>query len=325
MPSTRLDALAEFLVVARHRSFTAAAAELGVTTSALSQAVRQLERRLGIVLLTRTTRSVALTEPGRRLVEEAGPGVARALEALRGAGTDATEVSGKVRLTVPQLAVPTVIEPVVPIFRARHPRVALEVRVENRMVDVVAEGYDGGIRLEESLERDMVQLRLTGSAAFLVAGAPSYLAARGTPQRPRDLLSHDCIGYCSETTGSPYAWELVRGKRLFRVPVRGPLVSNDERLVRSMVEAGLGLGYLYEPLAQDGLRSGRLRQVLAEYAAEVPGLFLYYPARSVSPPFRAFIEVCREVLGPRKRPAPPRPGPPNQPDADLAARGRAAR
>jgi DNA-binding transcriptional LysR family regulator len=325
MPSTRLDALAEFLVVARHRSFTAAAAELGVTPSALSQAVRQLERRLGIVLLTRTTRSVALTESGRRLVEKAGPAVARALDALHGVGAESTDVSGKVRLTVPQFAVTTVLEPVVPIFRARHPRVTLEVRVENRLVDVVAEGHDGGIRLEESLERDMVQLRLTGPASFLVAAAPSYLAARGTPEHPRDLLTHDCIGYCSETTGSLYAWELVRGKRLFRVPVRGPLVCNDERLARSMVEAGLGLGYFYEPLVEEALRSGRLRQVLAEYAAEVPGLFLYYPGRSVSPAFRAFIEVCREVLGPKKRSGLPRVSPPNPGDAGVAARGRAAR
>ena len=325
MPSTRLDALAEFLVVARHRSFTAAAAELGVTPSALSQAVRQLERRLNIVLLTRTTRSVALTESGRRLVEQAGPGVAQALEALRGVGAESTEVSGKVRLTVPQLAVATVLEPVVPVFRARHPRVVLEIQVENRLVDVVAEGHDGGIRLEESLERDMVQLRLTGPTAFVIAGAPSYLAARGTPETPRDLLTHDCIGYRSETTGSLYAWELVRGKRLFRVPVRGPLVCNDERLARSMVEAGLGLGYFYEPLAHDSLRSGRLRQVLAEYAAEVSGLFLYYPGRSVSPAFRAFIDVCREVLGPRKRSATARVGPLNQGDVGVAARGHATR
>jgi DNA-binding transcriptional LysR family regulator len=300
MPSTRLDAFAEFLVVARHRSFTAAAAELGVTPSALSQAVRQLEHRLGVTLLTRTTRSVALTEPGRRLVDEAGPAVAHALAALRGAGASPDEVTGTVRLTAPQLAL-SALEPLIPAFAARHPRVTLEILVENRLVDVVAEGYDGGIRLEEALDRDMVQLNLTGPTAFIVAGAPSYLAARGVPQRPRDLLSHDCVGYRSETTGLLYAWELVRGKRLFRVPVKGPLVSNDERLARSMVEAGLGLGYLWEPHAREALRSGRLRQVLREYSAEVPGLFLYYPGRSVSRAFRAFIEVCREVLRPKKR------------------------
>jgi len=301
MPSTRLDAFAEFLAVARHRSFTAAAAELGVTPSALSQAVRQLERRLGLTLLTRTTRSVALTEPGRRLVDEGGPAVAQALAALRGAGASPDEVTGTIRLTAPQLAL-AAIEPLVPAFVSRYPRVTLEILIENRLVDVVAEGYDGGIRLEESLDRDMVQLNLTGPTAFIVAGAPSYLAARGTPQRPRDLVSHDCIGYRSETTGLPYAWELVRGKRLFRVSVRGPLVSNDERLARSMVEAGLGLGYLWEPHAREALRTGRLRQVLREYSAEVPGLFLYYPGRSVSRAFRAFIEVCREVLRPKKRP-----------------------
>lgn len=302
MPSTRLDALAEFLAVARHRSFTAAAAELGVTPSALSQAVRQLERRLGVSLLTRTTRSVALTDSGRRLVDEGGPAVAQALTALREAGAAPGEVTGTVRLTAPELALSSVIGPVVPAFVSRYPRVTLDIEVENRLVDIVAEGYDGGIRLEESLEKDMVQLNLVGPTAFLVAGAPGYVAARGVPERPRDLLTHDCLGYRSETTGALYAWELVRGKRLFRVPVRGPFVSNDERLIRSMVEAGLGLGYLWEPHAREALRSGRLRQVLREYSAEVPGLFLYYPSRAVSRAFRAFIDVCREVLGPRKRP-----------------------
>jgi DNA-binding transcriptional LysR family regulator len=302
MPSTRLDALAEFLAVARHRSFTAAAADLGVTPSALSQAVRQLERRLGVTLLTRTTRSVALTESGRRLVDEGGPAVAQALTALREVGAAPGEVTGMIRLTVPELALWSVIAPVVPAFVSRYPRVTLDVQVENRFVDIVAGGYDGGIRLEEALEKDMVQLNLTGPAAFVVAGAPSYLAARGVPERPRDLLSHDCLGYRTQTTGALYAWELVRGKRLFRVPVRGPFVSNDGRLIQSLVEAGLGLGYLWEPHAREALRSGRLRQVLREYSAEVPGLFLYYPGRAVSRAFRAFIEVCREVLGPRKRP-----------------------
>jgi len=301
MPSTRLDALAEFLAVAKHRSFTAAAAELGVTPSALSQAVRQLERQLGVMLLTRTTRSVALTDPGRRLVDESGPGVAQALAALRGAGAGPDEVTGTVRLTVPELALSSVIAPIVPAFVSRYPRVTLGLQVENRFVDIVTGGYDGGIRLEEALEKDMVQLNLTGPAVFVVAGAHSYLSTRGVPESPRDLLNHDCLGYRTEPTGALYAWELVRGKRLFRVPVRGPVVANDGRLIQSMVEAGLGLGYLWEPHAREALRSGRLRQVLREYAAEVPGLFLYYPGRSVSRAFRAFIEVCRETLGPRKR------------------------
>jgi DNA-binding transcriptional LysR family regulator len=200
MPSTRLDALAEFLAVARHRSFTAAAAELGVTPSALSQAVRQLERRLGVTLLTRTTRSVALTDSGRRLVDESGPAVSQALTALREVGAAPGEVTGMIRLTVPELALWSVIAPVAAAFVSRYPRVTLDIQVENRFVDIVAGGYDGGIRLEEALEKDMVQQNLTGPAMFVVAGAPSYLAARGVPERPRDLLSHDCLGYRTQTT-----------------------------------------------------------------------------------------------------------------------------
>jgi len=281
MSTPRLHSLAEFLAVARHRSFTAAAAELGITPSALSQAVRLLEQRVGVTLLTRTTRSVALTEAGRRR---------------------SGEITGTVRLNVPEAAVLPVLAPVLPVFRARHPGVTVEVHVDNRLVDIVAQGFDAGIRLEEFLERDMVHVRLTEAFRFVVAGSPAYLKAHGTPERPRDLLAHDCIGFRSGPGGAPFAWELVRGKRVWRLAVRGPVVTNDAHLIVAMVEAGMGLGYLIEPLVADAFREGRLRRVLEAYAAEVPGWYLYFPSRAqMSPALRAFIDVARAVSVPSGR------------------------
>lgn len=297
MAFTPLNALHAFLAVARQRSFHAAARELGISPSALSQSVRQLEVRLGTPLLTRTTRSVALTDAGRRLLEGAGPGVNQALESLRNACSQPGEVTGRVRLTVPRIAVAPLVVPIVPAFLRRHPRVEVDVRVEDRLVDIVAEGYDAGIRLTEAIERDMVQVRLSDSFRFLVVAAPSYLARKGTPQHPRDLLDHDCITYRSPTTGAPYLWELERGRQSWRVPVRGAVNTDDTTTMLAMAEAGLGLAYTSEPSVQPQLTRGSLRPVLEAYAAEVPGFFLYFPSRAqVSPAFRAFVDVAREVV-----------------------------
>ena len=300
MAFTPLNALNEFLVVARRRSFAAAAAELGISPSALSQAVRQLEAKLGVTLLSRTTRSVALTAPGRRLFEQAGPAMGQALEALKTASAQAGEVTGQIRLNVLAAAVPFVIAPVLPRFLARHPRVEVEIQVDDRLVDIVAEGFDAGIRLEEFLERDMVHVRLTEAFRFVVVGAPSYLQRRGTPEAPRDLLGHECICFRSPTTGSIYSWELERGKKTWRIPVRGNLITGDYRLMVSMAEAGVGLTYVAEPEVASQLKRGSLRLVLEPFAAHVPGLFLYFPSRAqVSPAFRAFVEIARELSAKR--------------------------
>ncbi|GMT99566.1 LysR family transcriptional regulator [Corallococcus caeni] len=292
-PFTQLQV---FLSVARLRSFSGAARELGVSTAAVSQAVRQLEEQLRVVLLTRTTRSVALTDTGRRLVEEAGPAVGQTLTALREVSAQPGEAVGRVRLTVLTAAVPYVIAPVVPTFRARHPRVEVEVVVEDRFVDIVAEGYDAGVRLSEAIERDMVQVRLTDAFRFVVVGSPAYLARHGTPQRPEDLLRHECITFRSQTTGALYPWELERGRRNWRVPVRGGVISNDLHLPATLAEAGVGLAYAFEPAVAEQLRTGRLVRVLEAYAPTVPGFFLYYPSRAQrSAPLRLFVEAAREL------------------------------
>ncbi|HZY02932.1 MAG TPA: LysR substrate-binding domain-containing protein [Anaeromyxobacteraceae bacterium] len=296
MAFTPLNALSSFIAVARRRSFAAAARDLGVSTSALSQSVRQLEARLGVTLLTRTSRTVALTDAGRRLLEHAGAAVDQALESLKAVSARPGEVTGRVRLNVPTVAVPLVLARLLPRFVERHPRVEVEVQSENRFVNIIADGYDAGIRLSEAIERDMVQVRLTEPGRFVVAAAPSYLARRGTPQTPQDLLHHDCLCIRTATDGARYAWELERGRKAWRVPVQGPVTTNDPDLMRLLAVAGVGLLYAFEPQIADELRRGSLRLVLDAYAAAVPGFFLYFPSRAqVSPALRAFVDVAREL------------------------------
>jgi DNA-binding transcriptional LysR family regulator len=296
MNTTPFLQLQAFLMVARHQSFSGAARELGVSKSAVSQAVRQLEEQLHAVLFTRTTRSVSLTDAGRRLVESAGPAIGQVISALREVGAAPGETVGRLRLSVPRAAYSFVIAPALPKFREQHPRIEIDLVFDDRMVDIVGGGFDAGIRLAEYVQRDMVGVRLTDAFRFVVVGAPSYFDERGTPQRPEDLLQHECLTFRSETTGSLYAWELERGRRSWRVPVRGGVVVNDGLFCMALAELGLGLAYVFEPLVKDAIRAGRLRQVLEAYAPTVPGLFLYYPSRAQSSPqLRSFIETLREL------------------------------
>jgi DNA-binding transcriptional LysR family regulator len=292
--------LQAFLAVARARSFSGAARDIGVSRSAVSQSVRQLEEELRVVLVARTTRSVSLTDAGRRLVEAIGPAVAQTRAALAEVSAKPGEVVGRVRLTVPRAAFEFVIKPMLPRFRERHPRIDVEFVFEDRRVDIVAGGFDAGIRLSEYVERDMVGVRLTDSFRFIVVGAPSYLERRGTPQRPEDLLHHECLTFRSETTGSLYAWELERGRRTWRVPVHGSVVTNDGLFCAAWAEQGLGLAYVMEPLVKDQLRDGSLRCVLEPYATSVPGFYLYFPSRAQrSAPLRLLVETIQEVAASR--------------------------
>ena len=294
VPNALLPSLNVFLTVARFRGFTAAARELGVSPSAVSQSVKQLEEALRVVLFARTTRRVALTDAGRRLVERAGPAFGQLDAALQDVSAQPGELVGRVKLSVPRSAL-ALITPVLPSFRSRHPRVEVEVVVEERLVDLIGEGYDAGVRLTESIERDMVQVRLTDSFRFLVVGAPRYLARRGRPQRPEELLQHDCIGLRSQTTGALYAWELERGRRTWRIPVRGGVIANDSALRLTLAERGVGLAYVPELGAAELIQKGKLEIVLEDYAPVVPGFFLYFPSRAQSSPaLRAFVDAAKE-------------------------------
>lgn len=316
--------LQAFLAVARFRSFSRAARELGVSRSAVSQAVRQLEEQLRVVLLSRTTRSVSATDAGRRLVDGAGPALAQALASLTEVSAQPGEAVGRLRLSVPRAAVPFVIDPVLPTFRTRHPRIEIEVVLEDRLVDIVAGGYDAGIRLSEIIERDMVRVRLTRPFRYVVVGTPAYLAQHGTPQRPEDLLRHECITFRSPTTGAPYAWELERGRRSWRVPVRGGIVTNDGLLSASIAKLGLGLAYAPEPMVIDDLRTGRTQPVLEQYSPTVPGYFIYFPSRAQrSAPLRLFVETAKELLlgsGPASVESPPQRSPRGQSHVSVSDR-----
>lgn len=303
MSASQFSQLEAFLAVARAQSFSGAARELGVSRSAVSQSVRQLEDDLRVTLVARTTRSVSLTDAGRRLLDSAGPAVAQVHAALSGVTDQPGEVVGRVRLTVPRSAFQLVIQPVLASFRQRHPRIEVELVFEDRRVDIVREGYDAGIRLSEFVERDMVSIRLTEAFRFVVVGAPAYLEKHGTPQRPEDLGQHECLTFRSETNGSLYAWELERGRRTWRVAVRGGLVVNDGLYCAAWAEQGLGLAYVMEPLVAEQLAKGALRRVLEPYASAVPGFFLYYPSRAQSSaPLRLFVETVRELTAKRAAP-----------------------
>jgi DNA-binding transcriptional LysR family regulator len=297
LPFPQLQA---FLTVARVRSFSSAARELRVSRSAVSQAVRQLEEHLNVVLFTRTTRSVALTESGRRLVEVAGPAIAQTAAALAEVSAKPGEAVGRLRLSIPRVAMPF-FDRVLPPFRSRHPRIDVEIVIEDRLVDIVAEGFDAGVRLNEIIERDMVRVRLVPPFRFVVVGTPEYLARRGTPDRPEDLMDHECITFRSPTNGSLYAWELERGRRTWRIPVRGGLTTNDGLACVALARLGLGLGYAPDIAAADDIRTGKLRVVLEPYAPTVPGFFLYYPSRAQrSGPLALFVETTREFISPRR-------------------------
>jgi len=294
MAFTQLNSLNAFVVVARRLSYAAAARDLGVSTSALSQSVRQLEERLGVTLLMRTSRSVALTEAGHRLLDNAGPAVDQALESLKNVRAKRGEVTGRVRLSAPSASIQLVLKDLLPRFIARYPKVEVDVHVDDRLINTVAGEFDAGIRLIESIDRDMVHVRVSGPARLVVVGAPSYLEQKGVPRKPEDLLKHDCICIRRTPSGESWAWELERGKRTYRVPVRGPITTNDADLMHTMAVAGVGLFYSLESRVTKDLRAGRLRVVLEAYAPEVPGLYLYFPKRSqVSPALKALVEVAR--------------------------------
>ncbi|MFE0756103.1 LysR family transcriptional regulator [Inquilinus sp. NPDC058860] len=298
-PPDPFTGLSAFLAVAEAGGFTGAAARLGVSPAAVSQAVKALEARLGTLLFVRTTRRVGLTEAGAALLARVGPATAEIAAAIEAAAAMGTEPTGLLRLTVPQMAVPLVVEPVVAALRRSHPRIAVEIAVDDATVDLTARGYDAGIRIGEYVERDMVAVRLTRDIAWSVVGSPAYLDARGRPERPEDLIRHEAIRYRFPTSGAIYRWEFERDGRALTVDPPGSLIVNDGGLLFAFARAGLGLSYVPDIAVAAELASGQLEQVLQPFLPRTPGLFLYFPRRAQDQPkLRAFIDVARAVLRP---------------------------
>ncbi|KAA2236302.1 LysR family transcriptional regulator [Salinarimonas soli] len=295
-----LDGLIAFLKVAERRSFTAAARDLGVTPSAISQTVRALEDRAGVALLARTTRDVALTEAGRRFLERARPAVQDILAAFEDAASLGDRPSGLLRLNVPRVALASLIEPVLASFCAAHPAVQVEIHVDDRFANIVEDGFDAGIRLGEFVEGDMVAVRLTPAFRLAVVGSPDYLARCGRPAHPRDLRDHACINFRQGARGGLYHWEFEDAGRDFAVAVDGPVIVNEAGIMMAACVMGLGLAYTLAPVAEPLCEQGLLEPVLEAYCPETPGFFLYFPTRhGVMPKLRAFIDHATARLGRR--------------------------
>jgi len=294
MPRENVNDLLAFLAVARERSFTRAAAQLGVSQSALSHTIRGLEERLGLRLLTRTTRSVAPTEAGERLLNSVGPhfeGIETALAALSALRE---KPAGTIRITTGDHAAGRILWPVIAKLLPDYPDIKVEIFVDNGLTDIVAERYDAGVRLGEQVANDMIAVRIGPSLRMLVVGAPSYFAERQRPQTPQDLTAHNCINIRMPTYGGLYVWEFEKDGRELKVRVDGQLVFNSSALRLSAVLAGMGLAYLFEDQVESYLADGRLISVLTDWSPPFPGYHLYYPSRrQLSPAFALLVDALR--------------------------------
>lgn len=287
--------LRAFAAVVRYGSFTRAAAHLGLSPSALSQTIRALEDRLGQRLLNRTTRSVAPSPAGQALAERLLPVLDDLDQVVDTALFAAGEVSGPLRLNVVRVAIPPLAQ-LVPEFLSRHPRVTLQVEANDMLVDIVAQGYDAGIRLAERLEGDMIAVPFGGPLRMAVVAAPSYLSGRDVPRHPRDLEAQECLVSLAPSTGTPYRWELDKDGVELRIPVTGRLIGSDLRLRLSACLAGVGIGYFFESEVLEHIAAGRLVRLLDDWTPPFPGCYLYYPSRrNQSPPLAAFVEYLREA------------------------------
>jgi DNA-binding transcriptional LysR family regulator len=285
-----LDGVEAFLSVAQHRSFRRAAAELGVTPSAISQAVRTLEARVGAALFIRTTRSVGLTEAGERFLSRAKPAFEELVAASEVARDLGQRPTGLLRLSVPRTVVPILLEPLIASFSQAYPEVEVEIAASEGLVDLAAEGFDAGIRLGQFIAADMVAVRLTPPFPFVVVGSPDYLRRRKRPERIDDLREHACLRL-RRSNGSIAPWPFIDGNKAVEVIVSGPLVAHDYPTLLGAAIEGVGLSQVPGPLAKAPIADGRLQELLTTFAVTTPGVFLYHPGkRQVLPKLRAFIE-----------------------------------
>jgi DNA-binding transcriptional LysR family regulator len=287
--------LTAFASILAHRSFRKAADELGLSPSTLSHMMRTLESNLGVRLLNRTTRSVSPTEAGERLLERIGP-VLRDLDvALSEVNDFRARPSGRLRINTSDIAARMLLASIVPRFVARYPEVELDIASEGRLVDIVADGFDAGVRLEEAVPQDMIAVRIGGRTRFVAVASPAYLAAHGTPKSPNDLMRHACIRF-RLPSGKRYSWEFARRGQELAIDVPGTLTLDHPDLMAAAAVQGLGIAYMPLMCAEPYLDRNELVQVLESWCPWIPGLCLYYPGhRHVPAALRAFIDVIREA------------------------------
>ena len=288
-----LPAVQAFLSVARHVSFSRAAAERGVSASALSHAIRSLEEQVGVRLFNRTSRSISLTAAGKFLSAHGGAAVSDLEQAIVGLGTFRGRASGTLRLNVPRSALDLVIRPLMATFLLAYPEIKLDVVSDDGKVDIVAEGFDAGIRAGQQLAPDMISVPVGPALRFAVVGSPGYFASRTLPEQPRDLLDHACIGR-RYPGGAPYVWTFARGTDVIDIEVRSVVTLDDRALIVAAALDGIGLAHIHEGLVADHIASGALVRVLEDWCPALPTFFLYYPGRRHVPaPLRAFIDMAR--------------------------------
>ena len=293
MVENDLSALSAFVVVAEERSFTRAAKRFGVSPSAMSHAMRGLEERVGVRLLSRTTRSVAPTDAGQELLTQVRPALSEVHVALDRVAGLRKKPAGRVRLLVPRFAVGTVLAPKLGEFARRDPEVVLDVTTNDSRMDIVAAGFDAGIHFGEYIEKDMIAVRVSPDHRPAIVGSPDYIKSYGKPKSPRDLLRHRCINFRHGDAGL-YRWEFEKGKKCLSVAVNGPLIVDDENLVTQAALDGVGLAFLSEGRVAACLESGALVRVLESWCQPYPGFFLYYPSRRQQPAaLTALIEMLR--------------------------------
>ncbi|RKG93867.1 LysR family transcriptional regulator [Corallococcus terminator] len=296
---SQLSELRAFVCVARHRNFRAAAAELRMSPSALSHAIATLEAELGVRLFHRTTRSVALSDAGEHLLARVTPALEQLTQAVETLDGFRATPRGTLRINTSQVAARWVLMPYVREYVKRFPDVQLELVTEDRLVDIVADGFDAGVRTTDLVPRDMVAVECSPRIRYVIAGAPSYFARRQTPKRPDDLLKHECIRF-RMSNGRVYRWDLERRGKVLSLEVNGPLTVSSDQLVHQAALDGIGLGYFSEFMVAEDLAAGRLVRVLESWVPEDDALSLYYPGhRHVPASLRAFVDVIKELRGRR--------------------------
>jgi DNA-binding transcriptional LysR family regulator len=294
MRRENVNDLLAFLAVARERSFTKAAAKLGVSQSALSHTIRGLEARLGLRLLTRTTRSVSATEAGERLLTTVGYRFEEIEAELEALSELRDKPAGTIRITAGEHAVNAILWPALTKFLPRYPDIKVEITVDHALTDIVAQRYDAGVRSGEQVAKDMIAVRIGPDMRMAVVGAPSYFSKRSPPKKPQDLTDHDCINLRLPTHGGLYAWEFEKGGRELKVRVDGQLVLNGSTAMLNAALAGFGLAYVPEDLAQPHLDKGLLERVLEDWCPPYSGYHLYYPSRrQPSPAFALLVDALR--------------------------------
>ena len=290
-----LDGVTPFLAVAETSSFTEAARRLGVTPTAVSKAIRLLEARHGVTLFQRTTRRVALTEAGQAVFLRSRSAAGEISEAFASLSGFRDRPMGALRITAPR-STSDLFSALVPAFRQACPDVVLDVSLDDAMIDLIAQGYDAGIRLGESVEKDMVAIRLTPQITWSVVGAPSYFANTGRPKTPEDLVHHQAIRYRFLSSQTLHRWGFKRGKREFLVDVRGGLIVNDRALLIDCAVQGLGLAYVSDREVQSHVAAGRLEPLLRSYIPSDAGLYLYFPRHAQTQlKLRMFIDMVRKL------------------------------